>query len=237
MHDCRQTQAQLNDLAFNELAPAARERVLAEVADCAACQTEYLALATLLRACAQVELAAEPPADYWPGYHARLAARVHALEDEPRAAHVAPAAVHTGARHAGIFAALRRTLTTTLHVPVPVACAVALALVGLSMLALRTAPGGQLPAAPQAAQSPAPVRVIEVPVVQEKIVTRTVYVARRERVRARGAAQTLQTDGAQLARRGKDAAAEPAAQSALAGFQPAGEVKLRVIKGSFTHER
>jgi hypothetical protein len=74
-----------------------------------------------------------------------------------------------------------------------------------------------------------------VPVVREKIVTRTVYVTRNENGPARHKAQATR---AALARHDAGGAPVPqATPNALAGFQPAGEVKLRVIKGSFTHER
>lgn len=231
MHDCRQTQAQLTDLACDELAPDARERVLAEVADCAACQVEYLALAALLRTCAQAKTFAQPPEDFWPGYSARLDARLRALEREPRPA---PA---VNAPPAPWLSALRRTFTARLHVPVPVAVAAALALVVTSALALRGASARALPPAPEAASSAPVVRVVEVPVVQEKIVTRTVYVTRRDGGQARQGMKTTQSNNAQLARRSKQAQSEQTPGSALAGFQPAGEVKLRVIKGSFTHEQ
>ncbi|MFL6207426.1 MAG: anti-sigma factor family protein [Pyrinomonadaceae bacterium] len=224
MHNCRQTQAQLDDLVFNELTPDVREHVLAELADCAVCQAEYLALATLLRACDQAKTYAQPAEDFWPGYSARLDARVQALDRAPAAA---PVSVVTPRRSA--LSSLRRGLTATLRVPVPVALAAGLLLVVLSARVLRNAP-----APPQVAAA-APVRVVEVPVVQEKIVTRTVYVIRNENRLTQRKVQATRTTLA--ARRADDKTKQQATPDALVGFQPAGEVKLRVIKGSFTHER
>jgi anti-sigma factor RsiW len=230
MHNCRQTHAQLNDLVFNELTPDVREHVLTELADCAACQAEYLALATLLRACDQAKTCAQPAEDFWPGYSARLDARLQTLDREPA---TAPVPVVTPNRSA--LSSLWRALNATLRVPVPVALAAGLLLVVLSALVLRSALARALPPASSQVATPAPVRVVEVPVVQEKIVTRTVYVVRKENSLTQRKAQATR---ATLARRGADGEIkQQATPDALAGFQPAGEVKLRVIKGSFTHER
>jgi anti-sigma factor RsiW len=230
MHNCPQTQAQLHDLVCNELTPDVREHVLAELADCAACQAEYLALATTLRACDQAKTCAQPAEDFWPGYSARLDARLQTLDRESAAA---PGPIATTRRSA--LSSLWRARTATVRVPVPVALAAGLLLVVLSALALRSAPSHALPLAPAQVAATAPVRVVEVPVVQEKIVTRTVYVTRNEKVLNQRKAQATRTT---LARRDvSNEIEQQAPPAALAGFQPAGEVKLRVIKGSFTHER
>ena len=80
-------------------------------------------------------------------------------------------------------------------------------------------------------------RVVEVPVpvVQEKIVTRTVYVTQKGRGVRTSAAQYVD---AQVAARAQQQAARDNASPRLllTGFRPAGEVQLRVIKGSLTHE-
>src|SRR5215210_194777 len=122
MHDCRQTRAQLFDLVFDELPPPAAARLRAELETCAPCQSEYRALGELLRACDGACAAAEPPADFWPGYHARLASSLHALDGAAPPAHAAAAAhAHRAAfslrRRARLFA--ERAFNTRLRVPVP----------------------------------------------------------------------------------------------------------------------
>lgn len=235
MHDCRQTKALLTDLAFDELPAAARRRVLAESAACATCQAEYVALASLTRACERASAAAQPAEDFWTGYHARLSARLQA--NDLAAPETAPARSHrllTLVRRSTLDT-LRRACSLTWRVPVPVAALVLLALVGLAALVLlRPEPTTIVLAAPAQPESPAPVHTVLVPVVQQQIVTRTVYVTRR--AQAQPARQTPPPEAARApARRINDERA--AARIALAGFQPAGEVKLRLIKGSFTHEQ
>ncbi len=234
MHDCRRTQTQLTDLVFDELPTAEAARLRAEIEACAACRAEYRALAGTLRAVTRAETAVQPPQDFWPGYHARLSQRLQSLADEPPAA-PRPAAVSS---HPTTPAWWRRMFTASLRVPAPVAAAVAVALVITSALALRPAPTNIVLAAPPQVESSAPVRVVEVPVVQEKIVTRTIYVARSDKAQARRAPHTGRAASEQLADGMQGRMVMPVAPPlTLAGFQPAGEVKLRVIKGNFTHEQ
>jgi anti-sigma factor RsiW len=234
MHDCRQMKPLLTDLVFDELPAAARLRVLAESADCAACQAEYAALRSLMRACDRATTAAQPPEDFWAGYHARLGARVQAID---RAApEIAPATAVRSVTRAlrSTLTALRRACNLTWRVPVPVAGIVLLALLGLSALVLlRPTRTTIVLAAPAQPEALAPVRTVAVPVVQRQIVTRTVYVTRR--AQAQPAVRPVQTEAARSLARRKNS--EHAPHVALAGFQPAGEVKLRIIKGSFTHEQ
>lgn len=234
MHDCRRTQAQLPDLVFDEQPHAEAAHLRAETEACVACRAEYCALAELLRAATRAETAARPPEDFWPGYHARLSRRLQSLADET---HATPRSTDAPTRPTAP-AWWRRACTPSLRVPAPVAAAVVLALVSLSALALRPAPAAIVLAAPPQVASPAPVRVIEVPVVQEKIVTRTIYLARRDRAQPRRAPQAGRTAGEQLAAGAQGRVVEHGAPPLpLTGFQPAADVKLRVIKGSFTHEQ
>ncbi len=228
MHDCRRTQAQLTDLVFDELPPAEATRLRAEIEACAACRAEYRALAGTLRAVTRAETAVQPPQDFWPGYHARLSQRLQqARADEP---HVAPRLTS--------LSWWRCMFTASLRVPAPVAAAVMLAVVILFALALRPAPVSIVLAAPPQVEAPAPVRIVEVPVAQEKIVTRTIYVARRDKRQTRPVPHAGRVVGEQLADGAPRSADEYVASPlTLTGFQPAADVKLRVIKGSFTHEQ
>jgi hypothetical protein len=233
MHDCRQTKALLTDLVFDELTTDVRQRVLAEIALCTACRAEYGALTSLVRVCDQAKDAAQPLAAFWPDYHARLNARLQSLTlDAPD---TAPEPAPRPSIFSALAASLRRALTATWRVPVPVAAVAALALVVLAtFVLLRPAPVRIVLAAPSQIESGAPVQTVAVPIVQEKIVTRTVYVTRQ--TQTRHASHPAQIDAARsLAQRSNNESA--AARIALAGFRPTGEVKLRVIKGSFTHEQ
>ena len=148
----------------------------------------------------------------------------------------------------------RRALTAQVRVPLPVAACLGLVLLG-SLYALGTRATTRVePSSTQAAVAPAPVRVVEVPVVQERVVTRTVYVEKKER----GAPRVLPTQTAEreeLARRDdkNERAAETAqtqepaqGREAHAGyftrvdmndFQPAGEVKLRIVSRGGVDEK
>ncbi|HEX8352963.1 MAG TPA: hypothetical protein VF611_08695, partial [Pyrinomonadaceae bacterium] len=92
----------------------------------------------------------------------------------------------------------RRALTAQVRVPLPVAACAALALL-LSPLAFGARPWVR--AAPQAAGAEAApvVRVVEVPVVRERVVTRTVYVEKKERGESRGVTSQAERRGSPAA--------------------------------------
>jgi hypothetical protein len=98
---------------------------------------------------------------------------------------------------------------------------------------------------PVAVESPAranlgvEIRTVEVPVVREKIVTRTVYVARGEGSRAERPTRAVRIEEARNAGRARvnGDAQSPAGADTLAGFRPASDAKLRVIKGSYANEK
>lgn len=247
MHDCQATRARLIDLICGEAGDTWRAR--AEVGSCAACAAEHRALNEVLRAFDRAADEARPTEEFWPRYHARLARRITAAEAEAALAPTEAALASTERAHARAAAPaawLRRALSAKWRVPAPVAVA-ALALIAcLTPLALRRPPvaaaplrqeGGHAPPANESAtpanERPA-VRTIEVPVIYEKIVTRTIYVARPARKRT-GAARV---DDLRLAADSPPTRNETApGRDTLTGFRPAGDVRLRVIKGSFENER
>lgn len=233
MHDCQATRARLIDLIFGEAAGG--DALRAEALSCADCAAEYRALAETLRSFDRAAEEARPAEEFWPRYHARLARRVAAaaheaspnFADDERAGTSPPVAW------------LGRALAAKWSVPAPVAVAALLLILCLTPLALRSsstnvAPSQQGNDPAPAAGEPPPVRTIEVPVVQEKIVTRTIYVGRAARRKARAA----RTGDVPLASGSSPALAQPTPpRDTLTGFQPAGDVKLRVIKGSYEDER
>ncbi|HLL76437.1 MAG TPA: hypothetical protein VK421_14390 [Pyrinomonadaceae bacterium] len=232
MHDCQATKTRLIDLAFGEAADA--DALCAEVRSCAGCEAEYRALSETLRAFDRAAEEARPAEEFWPQYHARLARRIAAAETD---AARAPAG-RAPARHPSPASWLRRALMAKWRVPAPAAVAALLLLACLTPLALRPAPA--VAPSTQESRPPAPVaseptvRTIEVPVVHEKIVTRTIYVTRP----ARRKTQPARMDDARLAAGSPRAAGQTAPRrDTLVGFQPAGDVRLRVIKESFENER
>ena len=146
----------------------------------------------------------------------------------------------------------RRALKAELRVPLPVAaCAVGVFLLSLYALGAR-ATARVAPAAAQTETMPAVVRVVEVPVIQERVVTRTVYVEKKERGEVRGVSSS--TDGSELAsgqsvagRAGSHKTPEPARVSDdhagyftrvdMNDFEPADKVKIRIVKRESEDEK
>jgi hypothetical protein len=141
----------------------------------------------------------------------------------------------------------RRALTASVRVPLPVAAcalvAIVASLVGLAARAssLNAAAGTQL-------SSAAPVvRVVEVPVVQEKVITRVVYVEKKEPDETLGVSVKPAANGlaAMSARQPKPIAeprdaGEPASfitRVDMADFRPADEMKIRLIKKGRSDEK
>jgi len=235
MHDCRQTQNSLVDLMFNELDFAMRARVRAEVETCAGCSAQYRSFAATLDACDEASAALTPRASYWPQYHDALSRRLaHAAED------MTIASVAT--KRVPFW---KHLLTTSIRVPAPLAATAMLLLVASSILALtllaRAAPEPVALAAPASMQElNAPqIKFIEAPVVQEKIVTQIVYVPRRttsgDNNRSRRQLPRENLAGVKPQRASSPDALTPRAN--LSGFKPAGEMNLRIIKGSNAREQ
>ncbi|MBV9927965.1 MAG: hypothetical protein JOZ96_23295 [Acidobacteria bacterium] len=149
----------------------------------------------------------------------------------------------------------RRALDAQVRVPLPVAACLGVALLGsVYVLGTRaTNARAVAPAVPAEASAQA-VRVVEVPVVQERVVTRTVYVEKRRRDEGQ-AAPPRQDEREELARRDDknerrvetQPGREPArGQETHAGyytrvdmndFQPTNEVKLRIVSRGGTDEK
>jgi hypothetical protein len=232
MHDCRQTQDNLIDLIFDEANAATRSRLLSEVEACGACGAQYRSLTETLAICDEARTAAAPRESYWPQYHQALRRRLlDAARDVPA----------TATLNAPFW---MRLFTTSVRVPAPLAAAVVVLLVASSVLALtlalRPAPEPVMLAAPNTPHVSAPqIKFIEVPVVEEKIVTRTIHVPRRGTDNMRGdeARENLAGVGRQNNAPPAASAAPAPARANLSGFKPAGEVNLRIIKGSDAREQ
>lgn len=224
MHDCRKTKEDLIDLVFNEVDTTRELLILEETESCRACRDEYRLMQEALGSFDEAAHALMPTGDFWSEYHAKLEERLNEV---------------TGSS-ARVIPFWRRAFQTSFSIPVPVAAAAALLLVATSVLAIRSfalAPKLQ----PTSGTSAVVVetRVVEVPVeklvVEEKIVTRTVYVTRRQRQGNQPAPSVRDLPGI-TAKNRKDATVNPPSAS-LNGFQPPSDVKLTVIKGSFKDEK
>jgi hypothetical protein len=227
MHDCLRTQDNLIDLLFDELDGATHARLSAEVAACAHCAAQYRSLAETLDACDAASVAATPRESYWPQYHAALSRRLQGAARAVRAESVP---------------FWKRLFTASIRVPAPIAATAMLLLLATSILALsllaRPAPEPVVLAAPDSSRGEAApqIKFIEVPIVQEKIITQTIYVPRRNR---NGGDAPARENIAEARRRNAPAQGADAtpARANLSGFKPAGEVNLRIIKGSDAREK
>jgi hypothetical protein len=148
----------------------------------------------------------------------------------------------------------RRALTAQVRVPLPVAACALLALL-LSPLAFGARPWRRdAPAAPAAAPATPAVQLVEVPVVHERVVTRTVYVEKKERGRGLGVSSQSEAAaspevGAATARRaearvpeerqtaGADASAGFFTRVNMEDFQPTNEMKIRVVSRGSANEK
>jgi len=149
----------------------------------------------------------------------------------------------------------RRALTAQVRVPLPVAACAALLLLGsLYVLGTRAANARVEPSTAQAEATPAAVRVVEVPAAPQRVVTRIVYVEKKERGTARGvstradARESLAQTNVEPEKEATPSRREEPAQGqdAHAGyftrvdmndFHPTNEVKFRIVSRGGTDEK
>jgi hypothetical protein len=227
MHNCKETREQLTELLLDGDGRA--ERVLDQ---CEECRAEFEALAATLRMTARVRETVMPGEGYWTTYHAQLRGKLeqfHAKAQRPRHASAQREELKPGLGF--VFASLRQPLrlcVKTFLAPVPVPLGVAVLAIGLA-LALFAIRASRQPAQ----QTPVVVHVpMEVPVVQEKVVTQVVYRDRWRVSKTSKRAVTGPTVNSTIARSQK-----PQPDDTLSGFKPTDEVKLTVIKGGSPNEK
>lgn len=202
MHDCREVKEQITELVLDGVDNRQDEVLLTELNGCAECRAEFDALSATLRITTRLKETVGPAESYWVGYHARLrqkigtSGKVFDAKTQRRKA-----------EPPSFLAALRLCVRTTVRVPVPLIGAVILAFAAAIAILGTKQPVSQIPSIVHVP--------VEVPVIQEKIVTRVVY--RERRLPARTAKRAINAD--------------PKIESTFAKFKPADEVKLTVIKG------
>lgn len=203
MHKCSETREQITELALDAINGDHDEVLERELMRCAECRAEFDALSATLRITTRLKETTATAESYWVGYHSRLREKIE------NSANVFDAKAQ---RRKGIlallFAPLRLCVKTTVPVPVPLIVAVVL----LFAVALVLGTKQPVPLPPSIVHVP-----VEVPVVQEKVVTRVVYRERRPRARSSNE--------------------EPKVESTFAKFKPTDEVKLTVIKGGSPYEK
>ena len=158
MHDCRETKEQLTELLLDGANCRSDEVLSAELRGCADCRNEFEALNATLRITTRSRELSAPTEDYWTSYHAKLRQKllnVNAVNESH-----GPSLVE-------------RFFRFSIPVPAPVALALIVACAILVPVGIRAA-RKQTTQTPSVVHVPVEVRV-EVPVVQEKIVTRVVY--------------------------------------------------------------
>ncbi|HYO92768.1 MAG TPA: hypothetical protein VEQ40_14090 [Pyrinomonadaceae bacterium] len=229
MHNCRRTESQLVDLLFDDLDAEHKLRLLTEIENCASCMGQYLSFSETLLVFDRTAQAPLPPESYWPLYNAALRNRLQAPAQTPSAEKVLSVPFW------------KRLLTMKLPIPAPIAAALIIGLIISSALALKPAP-----TAPVVAPSMPPienVRIVEVPVVKEKIVTRTIYVERKHAAERRTrppslvAARTTEPNDSAIADSKHEDEPGFFTRANLKGFQPADDMKLRVIKRNNTNDK
>ena len=220
MHNCTETKERLIELVLD-----GRSAETSELNACAECRAEFDALNMTLRLTSRLNETAAPAESYWSGYHARLREK---LATAPNPSHAEKQ--RRKEKLGPLFETMRLCVRTQVPVPLPLAIAVIIACLALGVFAVRRA---ETPVA----QPPLLVQVpVQVPVVQEKVVTRVVYRDRRSSSRnsRRAINDDAQTESTFAKSRKPSTDEIPAS---LNGFKPTDEVKLTVIKGGSPYEK
>ena len=236
MHNCRLTRNGLVDLALDELPSAEAEQLLSELNGCSSCREEYAALRNTWRVSAQALQSALPTEEFWPHYHARLKSNLsqhnQAVQrtstpslNSPPELRIRDAVVMQNAR---LRSMAWKLVTTSVRVPVPVALAlVFLFAVIVVSLAGRASIRQATNAIPPTQSPSVETRLVEVPVIQERVVTRVVYVEKKS---SRSPVSNSPNRENGFPRAGSNNSAETALS--LVGFKPTDQVKLSIIKGN-----
>jgi hypothetical protein len=232
MHNCKLTRNSFIDLALGEIEPARATQMQAELNDCPGCHEEFESLRSTLHVSNQALRSAIPGEEFWSGYRTRLHAKLLASPAQQAESAVQPlSALATMSLSSQVWSALKTLATTSVRVPVPAAALALLLVFGVSFFVLRARERMNVtPSAPVALVN---TRTVEVPVIQEKVVTRVVYVEKKGGRSGGGARQSDRT-GIPAA---PDTGSNSATALSLAGFKPTNEVKLTVIKGSYKDEK
>ena len=210
MHNCKKTRDLITELLTDGTSAPTHE-LLIELRCCAGCRQEFEALKNTLRLTTEAIESGAPSEDYWTDYHLALKRKLLTSR--------APVVT----MHQPSW--LVRLFRTSVPVPVPVGLALVL-LLGVALFFATRA------ATPKQPEAPVVVRVpVEVPVVQDRLVTRVVY---RDRYRPTVSRKSNQNNEQSTVARSQKNEALPAT---LVGFKPLEEIKLTVIKGGTGNDK
>ena len=211
MHNCKQSKDELIETALRGWLPPP-----GDLRECPRCHEELASLRSAVQFTDEALQLVQPSEDFWTGYHSRLQRRLAAASELPgRSASLSL----TPAKPAW-----RRLFTASVPVPVPLAFAVLAFVVFAAGFIWHARATTRLAPSPTAA--PVVIQTVTVPVVEERVVTRVVYRDRRNAA-------------PQLADKvGSPKRTEPAEfAEGLAGFTPAHEPKLTILKASLRDEK
>jgi anti-sigma factor RsiW len=234
MHNCELSRRNFINLALDEVPTARTTQLLAELNGCAACQAEYATLRSTLHVSNQALRSTLPAEEFWPAYRTRLHAKLLArTAQQIESEHYVFSAPSAGASLSSrLLLALRTMATASVRLPVPAAFALLL-LFGVSIFVVRARE--QVITTQSTPVAVVETRTVEVPVIQEKVVTRVVYVEKQGHRSPNGLERTGTPGVDNLATTGLN----PPAGSALSlvGFKPTDQVKLTIIKGSYKDDK
>jgi hypothetical protein len=219
MHSCRRSTEKILDLVFNELDQIERERLKEQLQGCPACLTTLEEYSNTLAAFDTAAEVGAPNEAYWSSFEATLERKIRSAEE----------------KRLKKRPSFSRLFTARVTVPLPLAAGFAILLCA-AIAGLTYSRGRErvlevaVPGPAQAAE----IKYVEVPVVKEKIVTRTVFVPKPA---GSGGLRPRVFDKSQLS---TFASVEPAekeeagsiTRANLEGFLPAEDMKLRVIRRS-----
>ena len=236
MHNCKETRELFTELLLDGMDFRSDQAISAELSRCAECRSEFEALSATLRMTSRLSETATPSEDYWPAYHSKLRQRlVNAQTSTSRAQ-----AQRHKEKLGPLFEPLRpgagnsflaRFFKTSVPVPLPLALVLVVAAALFIPFAIRVARKEVQPSTTTTI-----VRVpVEVPVVQEKIITRIVYRDRPPVVRATKRATEASRAESTFAK--SQRSRTEAMPASLSGFKPSDEIKFTVIKGGVPNEK
>jgi hypothetical protein len=194
---------------------------------------EFEALSATLRMTHRVGESVAPVDDYWPAYHSKLRQRLETTTSRAKAQRhkdeLGP--LFEPLRPGAGTSLLSRFLRTSVPVPLPVGVALVIAAAALLIpLAIRAARKDV-----QQSNNTTIIRMpVEVPLVQEKVVTRVVYRNRREVISKKRERESSRAESTFA----KSQRSQPEAiPLGLSGFKPSDVIKLTVIKGGVPNEK
>src|ERR1700752_1494882 len=240
MHNCKETKERFSELVLDGIDSLSDPSVSAELSRCAECRDEFEALSATLRTANRLGEMATPAEDYWPGYHSRLRQKMvnrqsvtttSRAQAQRRREKLGPLfePLRPGAG-TSLFVKLLRT-SVPVPVPLPLGIAIVVAAALLIPFAIRAARRDVTPS-----NNTTIVRVpVEVPVIQENVVTRVIY--RERRSVAKASKRTTEAARAESTFAKSQKSQTEAIPVGLSGFKPSEEIKLTVIKGGVPNEK